>query len=189
MRTKRAFLAAGVLSISPASAWAQSAAYSLSPGTISIEVPDAAPDVRASVPTFVGAVEQALSARGFTTIEQPGHAGLVAALAVRRSAVGTVSAKVAPSRSSAAPGNAPGVGAGVSFALPSTKMRMVPLQQTRLELRIHKRGQDTVLWQGTAMTVRGAGTPKGNDEAVATDLIDALMRAYPAQPEDVISVP
>jgi len=188
MRTKHAFLAAAVLSIAPSSAWAQ-AAPSFSPGTISIEVQDAAPDVRPSVLTFVGAVEQALAARGFTTIEQPGHAGLVAALAVRRSAVGTVSVKVAPSRSSVAPGDSPGVGAGVSFALPSTKMRTVPLQQTQLELRIRKRGGDAVLWQGTAMTVRAAGTPKGMDGAVATDLIDALLRDYPAQPEDVISVP
>jgi hypothetical protein len=154
-------------------------------GTISIEA--AGNDT--ALPIFAGAAGTALAARGFTLLEGAGHAGLVADLLLSRSEVGTTSTKVAPSRSSASPGGSAGVGASVLLALPTTKMRTVPLRQTRLEIKIHKRGESEVLWHGIAITVRAAETKTGRDEAVAADLAEALLRAYPAQPEDIVSVP
>jgi hypothetical protein len=73
--------------------------------------------------------------------------------------------------------------------LSTGKPRLVPLVRTRLELRLHKRGEDGVIWDGAATAVRAAGTPKGADEAVAADLVAALLRTYPAEPEGEVGVP
>ena len=58
-----------------------------------------------------------------------------------------------------------------------------------LEIRIRKRGEDAIVWSGTALTVRAAGTPKGADAVVAADLTRALLAPYPAQSPDVVAVP
>jgi hypothetical protein len=170
--------------------WAAPADASLVPGTISLEVTQTAPELRSSTPGFVGAVGQALADKGFTVIDEPGHAGLVADLAVSRDQVGAVNAKVPRGGRATTSGGAPdAVGANMTFALPSAKNRVVPLQLTRLEVHIRKRGDAGILWQGTAITVRPAGTRKGEDAVVASDLIGAILHDYPAPPEGIISVP
>jgi hypothetical protein len=45
------------------------------------------------------------------------------------------------------------------------------------------------VWDGTAVTVRAAGTRTGADAPVAAALSEAVLRSYPAQPEDVVGVP
>ena len=88
------------------------------------------------------------------------------------------------------PGGAGGsVGAGVIIPLPTGKSRLVPLQRVQLELRIRRRGEESIIWHGAAVTVRAAGTKKGADEVVAADLSNTLLRSYPVQPEDVVGVP
>ncbi|MDO6415459.1 hypothetical protein Q4F19_13785 [Sphingomonas sp. BIUV-7] len=160
-----------------------------SPGTISV---DAKQDGSSGPlrPVFVDAIDQALTKRGFTTIDEAGHAALVADLAVTRDQLGTVSAPVAKSDPAARTSDSPNrVGAGVVLPFPINKARSVPLQRTKLELRIRRRGSETILWQGTALTVRPAGTVKGKDAAVAADLSDALLRGYPLQSGETISIP
>jgi len=182
--------AAAALALAVASGGAALAADPLTPGTISIEAKAAEAEAGASMPPFVNAVDEALAARGFTTLEEPGHAGLVADLSLSRVEVGTATAHVPVGGMAAGPGGPFGsVGAGISVTLPTAKTRIVPLLQTRLEIRIRKRGEEEVLWHGAAMTVRAAGTRKGQDGMVASDLTEAIFRAYPAQPEDIISVP
>jgi hypothetical protein len=56
-------------------------------------------------------------------------------------------------------------------------------------MRIRKRGEEGVVWDAAAVTVRAAGTPKGADEKVASDLSEALFRSYPARGEGLIGVP
>jgi hypothetical protein len=159
-----------------------SAATPPASGTITIETADAGPDLATSMQTFINAVGDAFSARGFTLLEEPGHSAFVVEMGVRRDEVGTGSARIAV-------GSAQMVGAGVRIPLSGGKSAIVPLQRTRLEIRIHKRGEQDVAWQGAAVTVRAAGTAKGEDKRVASDLASALLRAYPAQPENVIGVP
>ena len=181
---------AAALALAATSGGAAWGADPLTPGTISIEAKAAEAEAGASMPSFVNAVDEALGARGFTTLEEPGHAGLVADLSLSRVAVGTAAARVPVGGMAAGPGGPFGsVGAGLRVTLPTAKTRIVPLLQTRLEIRIRKRGEEKIVWQGAAMTVRAAGTRKGQDEVVASDLTEAIFRAYPAQPEGIISVP
>jgi len=159
-------------------------------GTISIEPKTANGDYDASLPAFVNAASDALAAKGFTTLEDPGHAAYVAELTLSRTEVGTGTAKASTGRSDVMPGGAGGsVGAGIVIPLPTGKSRLVALQRIRLELRIRKRGEDGIVWDGAAVTVRAADTKKGADAVVASDLSQALLRSYPAQPEDVVGVP
>jgi hypothetical protein len=158
-------------------------------GTISLAPKTANGDYDASLQSFVEATSEALGVQGFTILDAD-HAAYSAELILSRVEVGTGTAKVPQSRSSVDRGGAFGsVGAGVTIPLTTGKSSIVPLQQTRLELRIRKRGDDAVIWDGAAVTVRAAGTRKGADGAVATDLSNALLRSYPVQPATDIGVP
>lgn len=169
---------------------ALSAAPPPTAGTISIEVQGSDAPLDRSTPAFVGAVGEAFERRGFTVLEQPGHAAYVVEMRLSRADVGTGTAKVPTEESSVLPGGAPNaVGVGVRIPLATGKSTLVPLQRTRLEIRVRRRDDQSILWQGAAITVRAAGTRKGEDAMVAADLSQALLRTYPAQPEDVIGVP
>ena len=157
-------------------------------GSISIEPRTADGDYDPSTRSFVEATGEALAARGFTILEDPGHAAYVAELTLSRVEVGTGLAK--PASAGATPtGVFGGVGAGVSIPLSTGRSELVPLRRTRLELRIRKQGEAGALWQGTAVTVRAGGTRTGADAAVAEALTGALLRSYPAEPADVVGVP
>lgn len=166
------------------------AAAPAEPGSISVEPTAVEPSLKSSARAFVEAVGKALAAREFTLLEEAGHARFVAELKLTRVDVGTTAAKVPVAGPSAQAGGDPSqVGGSVSFSLPTAKTRTVPLHQTLLEVFIRKRGQQEVLWHGSAMTVRASDTGNGSDGSVATDLAEAIFRTYPAPSEGVISVP
>jgi len=167
-----------------------SAASPPSGGTISIEPRAGEGDASAMRP-FVVAANEALGAKGFTILPDSGHSAYVAELTLTRVDLGTSKAKaLIGSSSSVTPGVVPGaVGAGATVPLATGKSRLVALQRIRLEIRIRKRGEDSILWDGAALTVRAAGTRKGADEIVAADLSQAVLRSYPAEPGDVVGVP
>ena len=143
------------------------------------------------MPPFVNAAREALGAKGFTILLAPGHSAYVAELTLTRTDLGTSKAKaLIGSSSSITPGAVPGaVGAGATVPLSTGKSRLVALQRVRLEMRIHKRGEESAVWTGAAMTVRAAGTRKGADDMVAADLSEAVLRSYPATIGGVVSVP
>ena len=167
-----------------------SAASPPSGGTISIE-PRAGEEDASAMRPFVVAANEALGAKGFTILPEPGHATYVAELSLTRVDLGTSKAKaLTGGSSSVTPGAVPGaVGAGATVPLSTGKSRLVAVQRIRLEIRIRKRGEDAILWDGAALTVRAAGTRKGADEVVAADLSTAVLRSYPARPEGLIGVP
>jgi hypothetical protein len=157
--------------------------------TVSIEAETVDAALDASLPTFVDAVSGALAIRGFTTLDTPGHAVLIASLRLSRVRVGSASTRITTPGPLVAGGAPASVGARVSFALPNGKTRLAPLQRTRLDFRIRKRGQSGIVWQGAAITVRTAGSREGQDAVIAADLIQAILRDYPKPQENVIGVP
>lgn len=190
MRKSPVLSIAAALIFAPVGSGALAAAVPPAGGTISIEPKTANGDYDSSMRSFVAAASDALATKGFTILEDPGHAAYVVELTLSRTEVGTGSVRPPTGRAAALPGGAYGsVGAGVVIPLPSGKSTLVPLQRTQLHLRMHKRGEDAVVWDGTGVTVRAAGTRKGADEAVAADLSQAVLRSYPAQPEGVVGVP
>jgi hypothetical protein len=190
MRQRLGYLAAAAAVLAGVSGGVLRAAPPEALGTISVEARAIEQTLRSSVPIFVDAVGRTLADKGFTTLEGSGHARLVADLSLSRVDVGTTTTKVAVAGSAIEPGGSTSrVGGGISVSLPTAKVRTVPLQQTRLEIRIRKRGEDIVLWHGAALTVRAADTREGQDAAVSSALSEAILRGYPAQSDTVISVP
>jgi len=153
-------------------------------GTISI-VADASDDAE-PLTAFIEALDSQLSAKGFTVLKTPGHAALAAHVHVTRSDRGVVSAKT--SRGGASSGSV-GLGTGVSLPFGRTGSHDVSLRQTRLDIGISQRGDDRIVWQATATTVRPADGRRGGDEAVAQDLTEAALRAFPGQTGHIVSVP
>lgn len=157
-------------------------------GTIAVDFNAGAGATSASTLPFRDAADDALATKGFTILDDPGHAAYVAQLTLSRTDVGTGSAKVPHGKPSASMGGSY-VGAGVSLPLSAGETTLVPLQRIRLEMRISKRGEDGVVWSGAAVTVRAAGTKKGADAVVAADLSRALLNPYPVTFADVVTVP
>jgi len=159
-------------------------------GTISVTAKGGEDQLGASsMTTFANAVAQAFEAHGFVDLDDPGHAAYAVEFTVTREDVGTGRAKGVTGGATAQGGAPNAVGVGVRIPFGTGASTVVPLQRTRLEIRLHKRGDDSILWQGAAVTVRGAGTKKGTDEAVAADLSEALLRFYPNPPPEAIGVP
>ncbi|MEO9131462.1 MAG: hypothetical protein ABI240_09655 [Sphingomonas sp.] len=158
-------------------------------GTLSIEPRTADGNHDPSLPSFVNAAREALGAKGFTILPDSGHAAYVAELTVIRVDVGIGSAKAFAGSSVVAPSTSGSVGGGITVPLSTGKSRLVSLQRIRLEMRIRKRGEESAIWDGAAVTVRAAGTRKGADEKVASDLSEAVLRTYPARVGDVVGVP
>lgn len=185
---KLPFFAVALLS-HPATLLAQAPAAVPQGGTIAVLVRSPGGGVIAEGDPFVHAVGDALSDKGFTVLPDPDHAAYSAEITLSRAEVGTGKAKVRSEGASVLPGMGAGVGTGIVVPLPSGKSSLVALQRSQIELRIRRRWTDAVLWQGSATTVRAAGTKKGADDAVATDLSRGLLAAYPAQPEGLVGVP
>jgi hypothetical protein len=159
-------------------------------GTISIEPKTGDGEYDPSTAAFVGAASDALAAKGFTILPDPGHAAYVAELVLSRVDVGTGSAKVRAGKAGGTRGGSYGsVGAGITVPFTTGETRLVPLQRIQVEMRIRKRGEPEVIWNGAAVTVRAAGTRKGADDMVAADLSTALLRSYPVRIEEVVGVP
>jgi hypothetical protein len=152
-------------------------------GTISIEpqVVDESHD--APMRSFIDAASAALTAKGFTVFNDPGHAASVVELIWSRDDVGTGLARVPGQRAASV------AGTGVAIPLSTGASQVVRLQRTRLEMRMRKRGEAGIVWDGVAVTVRASDIQRGTDEMIASDLSRALLQSYPAQPKDVVGVP
>ncbi len=150
-------------------------------GTIAIQPRTADGAYDRAMPAFVGAAEEALTARGFTILDDPAHASYVAELILGHADVG-IGLTRDPRGASVM------VGPGVIVPFSTGNSHLAALRRTSLELRIRTRA-DSVVWDGTALTVREAGTRTGTDDAVASDLSEALLRSYPEVPGTVIGVP
>jgi hypothetical protein len=192
MAMKKAFVSifAAAMLLAPICGGSLAAAAPPGGGTISIEAKTSNGDYDPAMPSFVGAAADALAAKGFTILEDPGHSAYVVELVLSRVEVGTGTARVPTGGAVGVPGGAFGsVGAGVVIPLPTGRSSLVPLLRTRLEMRIRKRGEAGVVWHGAAVTVRAAGTRKGADAVVAAALSDTLLQFYPLERGDVVGVP
>ena len=189
MRKCAVLIAVTGMSLTPIHGGSLSAAPP-SGGTVSIEPRTADGDYDASMHSFLEATAEALAARGFTILADPGHAAYVAELILSRGEVGTGLTKAASEHAAVAPGgDFTAVGAGLTIPFSTGQSRLVALERTKLELRLRKRDDKRVIWDGAAVTVRAAGTRKGSAGTVASNLSEAVLQNYPAEPEGVVGVP
>lgn len=155
-------------------------------GTVSVEVSNDDNGLGDVANLFADAVSTVLAEKGFTLLDDPAHSAYVVKLSFSRAEVGTGPGRVGTGDPNITKGGAQGsVGSGVRIPIRSGKWNLVALERTQVEMQFHRRGQDLEIWHGSAVTVRASDA---RDRA-ATDLCNALLRDYPAEPEGIISVP
>lgn len=167
----------GSIALYPASAAPQAMT-----GTISVVVRDGATDQDGASLGLDAAAANALGEKGFTILNDPGHAAYVAEVIVTRTDVGAASVRMRA-------GNAAVLGTGVSVPIGGGGSRIMAIRRTQLTITIRKRGAEPILWHGAAVTVRSEGSPGGSDAIVASALSEAALRRYPYVSDAVTSVP
>lgn len=181
----RAFGILGALAgaaVMSASAPSQAAGPPPNGGTIFVTATNARDDDDTSTRMSANAASKALETKGFIRFDDPGHAAYVADVTVRRTDVGTGQEKVHA-------GSASILGGGVSVPFSTGQSRLVPLERTEVAISIHRRGEQSVLWHGAAVTVRVAGSRDGAADTVASVLSAAALWAYPREAAEVVGVP
>jgi hypothetical protein len=158
----------------------------LSPGTIAVRPPPPPRKGQSADDPFGDAVLSALSDKGFTPIPDVEHARYVATVTLRRVAQGSVLSK--EGSSAPLPMMSAG-GGGVSVALGSGKARVGELVQSEMDVRLSRRGDAGVIWQGRVTTNQVSGTRADEPRALADRLATALFRNFPQPSGLVISVP
>jgi hypothetical protein len=78
-----------------------------------------------------------------------------------------------------------GVGGGVAIDLSGKPHEMV---MTTLQVRIKRRSDGTIFWEGRSSGVARPDRPEGQSSAIAARLADALFRDFPGESGRTISV-
>ena len=128
------------------------------------------------------AVAKAFANKGFTILNDPTHAAYSAEVVTTRTAVGTSVAATRSERPLATSG-------GVNIPISSGKSTLVPMWRTQIDIRVRRRGEQSVVWHGSAVTVRSSGARDGDADQVAFALGQAALSAYPIQTTAAISIP
>lgn len=156
-----------------------------SPGTISVEIADDAPDQPANAAIFADAVKVALLDARFLTLPATGHGRYIARATVTHVTQGTATAPVAASRSQADVSN---WGAHLTVPLRSKNRVVQSLVRTQLNVDIVRRDTGQSVWRGSALTVQAEGEA-GSSPAVAGKLAGAVMRQFPDSSSAPVTVP
>lgn len=82
-----------------------------------------------------------------------------------------------------------GVGAGVGIGIPVGRSRSREIVATQLEVRIKRRSNGEVFWEGRASTEARADDPLAQRTVVVEKLAQALFRDFPGESGRTISVP
>jgi hypothetical protein len=169
-----------VLALMPAPA--RSASLPRSGGTIAVTSPPGSlsDDLWAQVSREAAA--SAFGTKGFTILNDPRHAAYIAEVTINRTEVGTwVEKGVA--------GRVVGTGAGVNFSMAGGKSVLAPMQRIEMTIRVRGRGDQAVLWQGAAVTVRSIDSRSGGVDRLVLALSQAALSSYPTQTRVTISIP
>ena len=81
-----------------------------------------------------------------------------------------------------------GVGVGVGLDLTNLLNKPKPRILTELSVRIKRRGDDLVIWEGKAVQESSAGTPAAQPGIAASKLAEALFKEFPGKSGETITV-
>jgi len=179
-------IAAALLAVLAPVASTSATQDAVTPGTITVEpIADEAVSPEAKQ-LFADAVERALVDASFLALPADNPGRYVARMKISRRAQGSVAVNDAEPP---AAGNVGNWGARLRVTLPSGKRQMRDLIVTELEIEILRRGVMRPVWSGRALTVKPEGTPGDAPAALAKKLADAVMRIFPQQAAEPVSVP
>jgi hypothetical protein len=80
-----------------------------------------------------------------------------------------------------------GIGVGTSFPIGSARAREIMV--TRLSVRIKRKADDVVVWEGRAQTEARLGAPAAQPGLAADKLARALFTGFPGKSGETITIP
>lgn len=160
-------------------------------GPIAIEPGDPADANSLEFKQIADSVERELARLGWTVDARAGSTEQVAVVRVDQTARqgrrgGGVSVGLGVGGGSW--GRRGGVGGGVGATIPVTGHRAGEIVATQLSVRIQRRSDATVAWEGRAELEARAGTPRAVRSAAADRLAWALFRDFPGESGRTIRV-
>ncbi|MDB5699375.1 MAG: hypothetical protein JWN69_2179 [Alphaproteobacteria bacterium] len=157
-------------------------------GQIAVEAADPGTTAGLEYRTYAAAVERQLARLGWSVVQSVGQSEQVALIDVRRGSRemldqrGPVSVGVGGSTG----GWGSGVGVGVGFNLGGGGSR--ERIGTMLSVRIKRRSDGTVFWEGRAMSEARADSPEADPAATVERLAEAMFRDFPGESGRTIRV-
>ncbi|MGE5723092.1 MAG: DUF4136 domain-containing protein [Sphingomonadales bacterium] len=149
-------------------------------GAIAVETFDVPDRGGPEFDIYSAAVARQLSRLGWTVVGSVGQSEQVALVGIERAAYegpprrGPVTVGIGGGTG----GWNGGVGAGVGFNLGGGPRQIV---STTLQVRIKRRSDQTVIWEGRATAAVRPDRPEGQPAAIADRLAEALFRYFPGE--------
>jgi hypothetical protein len=160
-------------------------------GEISVEAADPADMASLEFAQYAGSIERELRRLGWTIAPGKGRSDQVAVVRVEQ-----VTREV-PRRSgfsigigggTGSYGRRGGVGVGGGVTMPVGGRGLIEMVATRLSVRIQRRADASVAWEGRAETEARAGTPLAGKAAAVDRLAAALFAGFPGESGRTIRV-
>ena len=139
--------------------------------------------------TYADAVARQLTRLGWTVVDTRGNSEQVALIDVEQGTREAIAQRppISIGIGGGTGGYRSGVGAGVSFGVGGGG-RGGEIVGTLLEVRIKRRSEGTVFWEGRATTEARAGTPGAERTVAVEKLAEALFRDFPGESGRTIRV-
>jgi hypothetical protein len=166
----------------------------IAPGQIAVEPRDPTLAQDLEFQAYARIVQSEFSRLGFSAATNLAKSELVAVTEIRRSWRPTgqtsgSSMSIGLGTSSGGGwhgGTGVGLGGSISFPIGQQKEQMDVL--TELSVRLKRRSDSTVIWEGRAESVARDGTPYANPEASVSRLAQALFQGFPGRSGEIITV-
>jgi Domain of unknown function (DUF4136) len=150
-------------------------------GPIAIEAFEPADANGLEFRAYADAVARHLSAQGWTVVETLGQSEQVALVDVRQGSRETFTSPSPFSVSIGGYGGGWNSGGAVGATFGGGGGRGVELVGTMLEVRIKRRSDGTVFWEGRALSEARAGTEQAQRTMAVERLAEALFRDFPGE--------
>jgi hypothetical protein len=139
--------------------------------------------------TYADAVARQLTRLGWTVVDTRGQSEQVALIDVEQGTREAIAQRppISIGIGGGTGGYRSGVGAGLSFGVGGGG-RGGEIVGTLLEVRIKRRSEGTVFWEGRATTEARAGTPGAERTVAVEKLAEALFRDFPGESGRTIRV-
>lgn len=157
-------------------------------GSIAVEEMLGNPDVSLEFRTYAAAVSRELQGVGFSEGDAK-SSDFIASVAFRRafrpSGIDRSGKPVSVGVGGSTGSYGSGLGVGIGINLSGKPKDIV---STEMSVRIKRRSDGTVIWEGRALTEAKQGTPASQPGLVAGKLANALFKGYPGQSGQTIRV-
>jgi len=156
-------------------------------GQIAVEPIDPAAENSIEFRNYAHAVERQLSRLGWAVVQTRGQSEQVALIDVRqgRFAEGPARGPVSVGVGGGTGSWSSGVGVGVGFNLGGGRRERIG---TLLDIRIKRRSDGTIFWEGRGTAEARPGTPEAQPVVAVERLAEALFRDFPGESGHTIRV-